>query len=72
MKKFYPVIEEGKTYVVRNGVIKLANKNFTQIPNDFCINFNDATEFIEVVEDLETDNSQVCFEKSLIDPRGQT
>lgn len=65
--KFFPVVEEGRTYLVRNGVIKLANKNFTPIPNRFCINFSEATEFIEVPEDVETDNSQVCFEKSLIE-----
>lgn len=57
---------------MRNGVIKLTNKNFTQIPNNYCINFNDATEFIEVVEEPETDNSQVWLEKSLLEPRGQT
>ncbi len=52
---------------MRNGTIKLANKNFTPIPNNFCINFHDDTEFIEIIEEVEADNSQDYYEKSLID-----
>ncbi len=63
----FPKIQAGKQYIVRNGTIKLANKNFTPIPNNFCINFHDDTEFIEILEEIEADNSQDYYEKSLID-----
>lgn len=49
--KFYSAIRENKVYVVSLGSIKLANKKFTSIPNDYCINFFDETEFVEVAED---------------------
>ena len=45
------MIQENKIYVVSDGSIKLANKKFTSIPNDFCISFYDSTEFKEVAED---------------------
>jgi len=51
VQKFYPGIKENKVYVVSIGAIKLANKKFTSIPNDFCISFYDDTEFVEVAED---------------------
>jgi len=51
VQKFYPGIKENKVYVVSSGAIKLANKKFTSIPNDFCISFYDDTEFVEVAED---------------------
>jgi replication factor A1 len=36
---------------VSNGTIKIANKRFTSIPNDYCISFNEGTEFEEVEDD---------------------
>ena len=40
-----------EVYVVSNGSLKLANKKYTSIPNDYCISFFDDTEFSEVSED---------------------
>lgn len=42
---------ENKVYLVSNGTLKLANKKFTSIPNDYCITFSYNTEFSEVPED---------------------
>ena len=49
--KFHPMITENKIYTVANASIKLANKKFTSITNDYCLNFSDDTEFNEVAED---------------------
>lgn len=59
--KFGPAIKENKVYVVSNGSIKLANKKFTSIPNDFCISFWDDTEFQEVPEDAAIGNDAYSF-----------
>jgi replication factor A1 len=48
--KFYPLIEEEKEYYVTKGKIKLVNKRVTSIPNNFCINFCDDTEFTPVAD----------------------
>jgi replication factor A1 len=36
---FEPKVEENKVYLFSNGVVKMANKRFTSIKNDFCIVF---------------------------------
>jgi len=36
---------------VSSGSIKLANKKFTSIPNDYCISFDTQTKFEPVAED---------------------
>ena len=39
-QKYDAELQEGHTYVMRGGQIKLANKRFTTIPNDHCITFD--------------------------------
>lgn len=46
------MIEEDQVYVVSSGSIKLANKKFTTIPNDYCITFDANTTFDPVAEDV--------------------
>lgn len=50
-KKWFPLIQEDKVYEVSCGQIKIANKKFTSITNDYCISFSDSTDFKEVKED---------------------
>jgi replication factor A1 len=50
-KKFNPLLEEDKVYIVQNGKVNIANKKFTSIPNDYCITFNDSTKFDPAEED---------------------
>lgn len=37
--KFYGILEQGKIYLFANGAVKLANKKFTSIKNDYCLTF---------------------------------
>ena len=34
------IVRENKVFLVANGSIKLANKKFTSIKNDYCLNFD--------------------------------
>lgn len=38
-KKFDPILQQNKVYVFSNGQVKMANKRFTSIRNDFSIIF---------------------------------
>jgi replication factor A1 len=38
-KNWNSVIEEDKVYLFKNGNVKMANKKFTTVKNDFCIIF---------------------------------
>lgn len=38
--KFYPLLEEDKVYIVQKGRIKVANKRYTHITNDYQIDLN--------------------------------
>jgi len=46
--KFVPSLEEGKVYEISQAYIKMANKRFTSITNDFCMTFQNKTELREV------------------------
>lgn len=41
-------MEEGKVYSMRGGQIKIANKWFTKIPNDYCLSFDNYAQIEEV------------------------
>jgi len=45
-------IIENKVYLFSNGVVKMANKRFTSIKNDFCIVFEKNAYIIEVEDDF--------------------
>jgi hypothetical protein len=49
---FDPRILENKVYLFSNGCVKMANKKFTSIKNDFCIVFEKNAQIIEVEDDL--------------------
>lgn len=47
---FEPRLEENKVYQFSNAAVKMANKRFTSVKNDFCIVFEKEAR-IELVED---------------------
>lgn len=63
-KKFCPMIDENKVYLFSEGMVKLANKRFTTIKNDFCITFSLRTKISEARDDGSI--SKVAFEFSTI------
>ena len=40
-EKFSEIIKEGKVYLFSDGYIKLANKKYTSVDNDFAITFEE-------------------------------
>jgi replication factor A1 len=60
-KRFYPILEEDKVYIVSGGKINMSNKRFTTIPNDYCISFNDSTKFDPAEEDSTIGNVGFAF-----------
>ena len=44
-------IYENKVYLFSNGIVKMANKKFTSIKNDFCIVFEKNAQILEIVDD---------------------
>ena len=49
--QFDTLIQENKVYLFSNGCVKMANKKFTSIKNDFCIVFEKNALIIEVEDD---------------------
>lgn len=51
-QKYNEEIHEGRTYVMRGGQVKLANKRYTTIPNDHCITFDIGATIEECGDDV--------------------
>lgn len=49
-KKFDPMVEEDKVYTFSDGNVKIANRRFTTVKNDFCIIFNRMTKITQAVD----------------------
>jgi replication factor A1 len=45
------MIRENKVYLFANGLVKLANKKFTSIKNDYCLTFDQNADVAEAEED---------------------
>ena len=45
------ILEEGKVYLLSNGNIKLANKRFSTVKNDFFIVFEKDAQIVQVAHD---------------------
>ena len=45
------ILEENGVYLFSAGVIKMANKRFTSIKNDFCIIFERHSQIVKVIDD---------------------
>jgi len=50
-EKFTEIFREGSVYLLADGQVKMANKRFTSIKNDFCLIFDKMAEIEEVAED---------------------
>jgi replication factor A1 len=50
-KKYDTILSENNVYLFSNGVLKISNKKFTSIKNDYCINFDTNAEVQEVDDD---------------------
>jgi replication factor A1 len=50
-KKFAPLLKENKVFLFANGSVKLANKKYTSIKNDYCLTFDQNADVQEVEED---------------------
>ena len=49
--KFVQELEQNKVYTFAGGMVKMANKKFTAIPNDFCLTFDARAEIAPAGED---------------------
>ena len=59
-KKFDPMVAEDKVYTFSNGIVKMANKRFSTLKNDFCITFSKLSEIKPAVDNGSI--SKVSFE----------
>ena len=64
-EKFGQIIEEGKIYLFSDGNIKLANKKYTSVPNDFSITFEEHSRITEAKDDKTI--TQVAFNFTTIE-----
>ena len=62
-EKWFNKIEENKVYIFANGQVKLANKKYTSIKNDYCLTFGNETEIQECAEDKEISSTGFSFTK---------
>lgn len=60
-EKWFDKLSENKVYVFANGQVKMANKKFTSIKNDFCLTFGFETEIQEVNEDAGIQQNAFSF-----------
>lgn len=62
-------IKENKVYLFSNGCVKMANKKFTSIKNDFCIVFEKNAQIIEVEDDnsIAVQAFEFCDIKSIVE-----
>jgi replication factor A1 len=45
------MLKENHVYLFSNGTVKMANKKYTSIKNDYCITFDRNSEIKEVEDD---------------------
>ncbi len=51
MDKFLPILKENEVFFFSGGNVKMANKRFTSIKNDFCITFYEDSEIKQTTDD---------------------
>lgn len=59
--KFEPMIHQGTVYIISKGDVKMANKRFSSIKNDYCLILNDSAS-VEVAQDQNEDIADVQFD----------
>lgn len=50
-ERWFPKLQENHVYIIANGQVKMSNKKFTSIKNDFCLTLGNETEIQECAED---------------------
>ena len=50
-QRYNEIIKEGGVYIIKNAKVKLSNKRYTTIKNDYCLEFNEYTDLREVNDD---------------------
>ena len=54
--KFYNMIEIGKVFYITSGTLKAANKQYSNLNNDYELTFRDSTEVIPCTDEAEASN----------------
>lgn len=67
--KFYPKLELGKVYFISKGSLRVANKQFSSVKNDYEMTLNAHAE-VEEIADEETKIPELCYNIVKIDELG--
>lgn len=59
--KFHDMLEPDQVYTFMNGSVKLANKKFTSIKNDYCLSFDYNTVIERCPDDAEIEGDGFSF-----------
>jgi len=59
--KFSEIVNENKVYLFSGGNVKMANKRFTTVKNDFCIIFETNAEIVEIEDDGSITKQEVSY-----------
>ena len=59
--KFAPILKENKVFLLANGQVKIANKKFTSIKNDYCLTFDMNGDIQEVEDDAQIKKQGFAF-----------
>jgi len=61
--RFYPLLEEGKVYLLANGKIKAANKAYTSVPHLYELSFDEKAVISEAPDDARIAKAVYSFVK---------
>lgn len=64
---FNKLLFESKIYCIAGGSIKLSNKKFTSIPNDYALHFDEETDIRELPDDPLIPQSYTAFNFTSLD-----
>jgi len=62
-EKFYPVLEQGHVYTFSGGKLKVAQRQFSSIRNDYEATFDSNSEILEVADDAKIQTAVYSFKK---------
>jgi replication factor A1 len=60
-ERFYTLFEQDGVYIVSKGVLKLANKKFSRLPNEYEITLNSDADVIKVEDDSAIQSQSFSF-----------
>ncbi len=59
--KYDAMLQENGVYLFSNGTVKIANKKYTSIKNDYCIVFDRNSEIVAADDDQKIKTQGFCF-----------